>query len=141
MKSFLQSSVPLRYLTSPPQQRVQRLEKCPLDSDLAYSMTTACAANPRELCGFITDDGGILYVPNTHKEPEYNFHMDIKDIQEALEIICKINGQNVIGVFHTHHTNIPWPSPMDIAGWPNPDLGWRYWIATNHEVVEWGLTR
>ena len=141
MKSFLQSSVPLRYLTSPPMQKVQRLSKCPLDADLAYSMVKNCESNKDEVCGFITNDGGILYVPNTHKEPHFNFHMDIGDIQEALNIICKINESSVMGVFHTHPTNVPWPSPVDINGWPNPDLGWRYWIATNHEVIEWGLGR
>ena len=122
-------------------KKVARVEKCPLDEEIQHNLINACQANSDEVCGFITDDEDVLYVPNSHMEPHYNFHMGIQDIQEALEIICKINGQNVIGVFHTHKTNIPWPSPTDIVGWPNPDLCWRYWIATNHEVIEWRLAR
>jgi proteasome lid subunit RPN8/RPN11 len=67
--------------------------------------------------------------------------MAIEDIQEALNEVCKINGDSVLGVFHTHPNDVPWPTPGDISGWPNPDLEWRYWIATNHEVIEWSKGR
>ena len=121
--------------------KVARVEKCKIDPEIQESLMRGCRANRDEVCGFITDDEDILYVPNTHLDPHHNFCMDIEDIQEALAIICKVNNQNVVGVFHSHPTNIPWPSPVDISGWPNPDLRWRYWIATNHEVIEWRLPR
>jgi proteasome lid subunit RPN8/RPN11 len=141
MKNIIHSAVPLRYLTSPPMKKVVRLEKCPLDEEIQHHLIMGCRGSRDEVCGFVTDSEDVLYVPNSHAEPHFNFYMDIEDIQEALDIICKINGQNVIGVFHTHPTNVPWPSPVDLAGWPNPDLRWRYWIATNHEVVEWSLNQ
>ena len=139
MRSIINSAVPLSYLTTP--NTVTRMNKCPLDEQLQHSMIMGCRANGDEVCGFITDDEDILYVPNTHREPHRNFHMAIEDIQEALDIICKINHNSVIGVFHTHPNNVPWPTPIDIRGWPNPDLLWRYWIATNHEVIEWSKPR
>jgi proteasome lid subunit RPN8/RPN11 len=141
MKNIIHSAVPLRYLTSPPMKKVERLQKCPLDEEIQRNIISACQTNRDEVCGFVTDAEDVLYVPNSHTEPHFNFYMDIQDIQEALDIICKVNQQNVIGIFHTHPSNIPWPSPVDLSGWPNPDLLWRYWIATNHEVVEWSLCR
>jgi proteasome lid subunit RPN8/RPN11 len=141
MKSIINSAVPLRYCTSPPVNKVVRLEKCPLDVEIKDRLISACQLNRDEVCGFITNDENVLFVPNSHVEPHYNFYMDIADIQEALDIIRKIGGSDVIGMFHTHPTNIPWPSPVDIAGWPNLSLQWRYWIVTNHEVIEWGKPR
>jgi proteasome lid subunit RPN8/RPN11 len=143
MRNIIHSAVPLSYLTSPSTKKVVRVEnpRDPLDEAILDNMVSGCRANRDEVCGFITDAEDILYVPNSHMEPHFNFYMAIEDIQEALQIICKINQQNVIGVFHTHVNNVPWPTPIDLAGWPNPDLRWRYWIATNHEVIEWSLPR
>lgn len=141
MKNIINSSIPLNYCTTPVQVRRIQRPKFPLDPQIIENMISGCRANRDEVCGFITVNQDILYVPNSHIDPHFNFYMDIEDIQEALQIICKINNDSVVGVFHSHPTNIPWPSPVDINGWPNPDLRWRYWIATNHEVVEWCKTR
>ena len=141
MNLITNSSVPLRYLTSPATNLVVRLEKCPLDPEIQSHLIAACKANKDEVCGFVTDDENIVYVPNSHLEPHYNFFMNNEDISAALDIVNKVYSGNIIGIFHTHHNNIPWPTPEDIAGWPQRTLPWRYWIATNYEVIEWAKLR
>lgn len=141
--SIIHSAVPLNYLTTPSTNKVARVDhpREPLDDETISHMVSGCRANRDEVCGFITLNGDIVYVPNSHKEPHMNFYMAIEDIQEALNEICNVKYDTVFGVFHTHPNNVPWPTPIDINGWPNPDLEWRYWIATHHEVIEWSKAR
>lgn len=142
MRSIIQHAS-LRAYTSPHMSKVVRVQDSPnpLDPEVRSQLVMTCKANREEICGLISNQQGILYVPNSHKEPRFNFYMTLDDLRAALFEIQQIEEQKVIGVFHTHPTNVPWPSPEDISGWPNLALGWRYWIATNHEVVEWSLPR
>ena len=92
-----------------------------------------------EQCGFIDSEQDIWYVKNMHEKPRTNFLMD--DIQTAniLDEIYTNLKRNVLGIFHTHPNGVPWPSPRDIVGWPNPKLGWRYFIVNGEDVLEWEL--
>lgn len=92
-----------------------------------------------EICGFITVDQDIFMVKNIHEEPKYNFFMDFDSCSETIREITEVKKSRIMGVFHTHPNNQPWPSPRDIVGWPNLALNWRYWIATRKEVLEWRL--
>lgn len=94
-----------------------------------------------ELCGFITSDDDIWWIDNVHLEPRHNYFFDPQEVETAVHEIYEIRQEKIVGQFHTHPNNVPWPSPRDIAGWPNPDLNWRYWIVTNAEVIEWELVR
>lgn len=96
---------------------------------------------PVEQCGFIDSKHEIWYVKNIHKNPINNFLMDSKETVKILKEIYSIEKNKVLGIFHTHPNNVPWPSPRDIVGWPNPQLNWRYFIVTQKEVIEWELTR
>jgi len=93
---------------------------------------------PFEQCGFIDSNQDIWYVPNIHQHPTHNFLMETEECERIFNYIFG-RGDNIIGVFHTHPNNVPWPSPRDIVGWPNPLLGWRYFIVTSNEVLEWEL--
>ena len=92
-----------------------------------------------ELCGFITSDWMIFPVHNAHLEPRHNYYFDPDDTDRVLNEIFNKYKTDIIGQYHTHPTDIPWPSPRDLVGWPNPELGWRYWIVTNSHVIEWEL--
>lgn len=91
-----------------------------------------------EQCGFIDEEQEIWYIPNLHEKPRANFLMDTEVAESVLNKIY--SNSSVLGIFHTHPNNVPWPSPRDIVGWPNPKLGWRYFIVTYGEVVEWELS-
>ena len=93
-----------------------------------------------EQCGFIDSDQELWYVKNAHEHPRSNFFMDNAYAEKTLTQIYKDSpGRKVLGIFHTHPNGVTWPSPRDIVGWPNPRLGWRYFIVTGVDVVEWEL--
>lgn len=92
-----------------------------------------------EQCGFIDLNQELWYIPNIHEYPRMNFLMDTEVTTKILENIYERDNQSVLGIFHTHPNGVPWPSPRDIVGWPNTRLGWRYFIVTGSEVVEWEL--
>jgi proteasome lid subunit RPN8/RPN11 len=103
------------------------------------SLINLCKNSKLELCGFITQREKIVLVTNVHGEPSHNFYMDHQSLKQALCEIYEENQDKILGIFHTHPNNQPWPSPRDIVGWPNIELGWRYFIVTNKEVLEWEL--
>ena len=92
-----------------------------------------------EQCGFIDSEQDIWYINNLHEKPRMNFLMDDVQTINTLEHIFNKLKRDVLGIFHTHPNNVPWPSPRDIVGWPNPKLKWRYFIVTGKDVLEWEL--
>lgn len=100
------------------------------------SLKLAARKSFSEVCGFITNRYDIVYVKNSHPEPDANFIMDAIDYKRAIEQIY-VGEDKIIGVFHTHPGGSPHPSMNDIKGWPNEQLGWRYLIATPDEVYEY----
>lgn len=96
-----------------------------------------CQNNRNEVCGFIDQREHIHLVKNVHESPRYNFYMDKESFASVVQQVYEVDKSKIIGIFHTHPNNQSWPSPRDIAGWPNRDLNWRYFIATNDELVEW----
>lgn len=96
-----------------------------------------CRENRDEVCGFLTEREEVFLVKNVHEQPRYNFFMDLESLQTVVHTIYYQIQSGIIGIFHTHPNNQPWPSPRDLVGWPNPDLKWRYWISTQKELIEW----
>lgn len=94
-----------------------------------------------ECCGFIDSNWEVWKIPNSHEEPTHNYYMSPEDAGPILTDIYEEQQNTVIAQFHTHPNGVPWPSPRDIRGWPNPDLEWRYLIATPKEVLEWELSK
>lgn len=95
-----------------------------------------------ERCGFITtEDQEIVTVDNTHDDPINNFFMEKADYEKALRYIYEETQREVLGIWHTHPNGYPWPSPRDIWGWPNHNLGWRYFLVSRGDVTEWELVR
>ena len=93
-----------------------------------------------EQCGFIeAENQDLYYVDNIHQYPKMNFFFFFEQTELALERIYNTLESSVLGIFHTHPNNVPWPSPRDIVGWPNPQLNWRYFVVTSEEVLEWKL--
>ena len=122
-------------------RKVERIwhPETPLFEAVQSELTLMCFTNKEEVCGFISEDQDIYYVDNAHEEPTHNFLLDQDSFEAVIRDIYEFHQSRVMGVFHTHPNQLPWPSPRDIVGWPNPELGWRYWIATNMEVTEWAL--
>jgi len=92
-----------------------------------------------EQCGFIDSAQDVWYINNLHNNPRMNFLMDNVQAANTLEKIYNKLNRTVLGIFHTHPNNVPWPSPRDIVGWPNPRLKWRYFIVTSKDIIEWEL--
>lgn len=92
-----------------------------------------------EHCGFIDDDNDIHEIDNVHHYPRSNFYFDEDQAQKCIDHIYEGLQRNIIGVWHTHPNDYPWPTPRDIRGWPNPKLGWRYFLVTRGIVTEWRL--
>ena len=94
----------------------------------------------KELCGFIDSDWNIHEVTNVHEYPARNFYMHEDHARITIQNIYEVNEDRIIAVWHTHPNDVVWPSPRDIAGWPNPALGWRYLIVTSNDLYEWELS-
>jgi proteasome lid subunit RPN8/RPN11 len=101
-----------------------------------------CGSSKLELCGLLDIREQIYYIENVHELAENNFFFDHEEYNTAVSATFENNPgveRPILGIWHTHPTNIPWPSPRDIRGWPCPDLKWRYFIITRREVLEWRL--
>jgi proteasome lid subunit RPN8/RPN11 len=122
-----------------PLRRVQRIWNVAILPSMQDVLIHVCKANKTETCGFISKAGKFHVVNNVHEEKMRNFLMDEASFHTVIDKIYNEDEDEILGVWHTHPTNIVWPSPRDLAGWPNPDLNWKYWIVTNNEVIEWEL--
>lgn len=120
-------------------RKAERVWGSTLDKQVCDLLTAGCISSNKERCGFVTSDEDIFYVNNVHAEPRHNFLMDPEDFAEVVSEIYDIRQTRILGIFHTHPNDVPWPTPRDLVGWPNPELRWRYWIVTNTEVIEWEL--
>lgn len=121
-----------------PARRAERNFDVVLPGNLITVLTQICNANTQEVCGVIDVHYGFHVIDNIHEHKTHNFLMDEDSFNATMKRIY--GGDNsVLGIWHTHPNNVVWPTPRDLAGWPNPDLKWRYWIVTNSEVIEWRL--
>lgn len=112
----------------------------PLFESTLSQLLRMASASQREICGFITaEEQEIIEVENKHVQARNNFYMDERDALEAFEYIYMERQEEILGIFHSHPNDYPWPSPRDIVGWPNPQLGWRYFLITRGYVTEWEL--
>lgn len=93
-----------------------------------------------ERSGLLDEDQNIVLIPNIHSDPHNNFYWDNDAAIEALDSIYE-KGHHVLGIWHTHPNGYPWPTPRDIAGWPDLRLNWRYFLVTRGEVTEWKLVQ
>jgi proteasome lid subunit RPN8/RPN11 len=83
-------------------------------------------ALPKEACGLIsgpigTKTGLTLWkLPNEAKKPN-RFLLSERTIMEALEKM-KQQGEQVTGIFHSHPTTDAYPSAIDVAYNPYPEI-------------------
>lgn len=108
----------------------------PLPIPTWNSLRMGAMQNVTEVCGFIDSRYNLHYITNAHEQPLDNFLMDQVEVRKTIERIAVANDR-IIGVFHTHPGGLRTPSVGDLAGWPNRDLGWRYFIATRDDVYEY----
>ena len=120
-------------------KKAERIDCNDLSVAIVNSLTKMARLGREERCGFLTNTGAIYQILNGHEEPTHNFFMEKEAVREAVEEIYQISHDHISAIWHTHPNNIPWPSPRDIHGWPNLALGWRYFIVTHSEVLEWKL--
>lgn len=123
-------------------RRVERVwyPDSPLQEATRNGMIEACAMSDLECCGFVDTNEDFWFVRNIHAEPSHNFLMQTESAQNTLDEIEKV-GEDVLGIFHSHPNNHPWPTTRDIVGWPDPRLlpEWRYFIVLSNDVMEWRL--
>jgi proteasome lid subunit RPN8/RPN11 len=115
------------------------VSKKPMPTECRKLLIAGAQVHNNEVCGFITREWMIFPVHNVHLEPRHNYYFDIEDTNRVLAEIYGKYETEIIGQYHSHPNDVPWPSPRDLVGWPNPELNWRYWIVTNLEVIEWKL--
>jgi proteasome lid subunit RPN8/RPN11 len=120
-------------------RRAERIFEVVLPESVQNVLTAICAASKHEVCGFIDTHYGFHHVDNVHDEKTHNFLMDEDSFNVTMQRIYHGGNNAVLGVWHTHPNNVVWPTPRDLAGWPNPDLKWHYWIVTNSQVIQWRL--
>jgi proteasome lid subunit RPN8/RPN11 len=113
------------------------LPRPPMLESVSESLILGANTSSHEQCGLIDTCWDIHYIDNVHDEPSHNFLLDHAQYTAAVDMIFEV-GVDILGVFHTHPNNVVWPTPRDIRGWP-VETGWRYWIVTNGEVIEWAL--
>ena len=114
----------------------------PLDDVTVQRLINELESHALERCGFITTSPEeIVVVQNSHENPRMNFFMETEDFTASLEYIYEATNREVLGIWHTHPNGYGWPSPRDIAGWPNLELGWRYFLVFRGNVTEWRLVR
>ena len=114
----------------------------PLDKRTINALLNQCETYRNERCGFITTmEEEVIVVENSHADPRMNFYMDVEDVRDYLDYIYTDTHREVLGIWHTHPNGYGWPSPRDIAGWPNLELGWRYFLVFRGNVTEWRLVR
>lgn len=123
-------------------RQVQRIwhSDCPLFERTRSELISTCLLSDYEVCGFIDSEHDVHYVQNVHDHPKHNFLMDNPDAQNTLDNIYETLQLEVLGIFHSHPNNHPWPTTRDIVGWPDPTkLDWRYFIILGDDVLEWAL--
>lgn len=123
-------------------RRVERIwePRVPLPDALRKGLILEASQSEYEVCGFIDSEWTHWYVPNVHMEAEENYLMDTPSAQNTIDNIYNTLGLEILGIFHSHKNNYPWPSTRDLVGWPDPKvLDWRYFIILSDDVVEWGL--
>lgn len=126
-------------------RRVERIwhPETPLIESTVEGLIRDCKDSDLEACGFIDSDQDYWFVKNVHNDPYHNFLMDIDHAQDTLDNIYNVMQIEVLGIFHSHPKaagGLPWPSPRDLVGWPDPRiLTWRYFIVLPDDVAEWGL--
>ena len=111
----------------------------PLPESVRDELLDELFMKPTEHCGFITIEFEVIPVTNCHENPRDNFYMSDEDTTTVLIDIYQKKHTEVLGIYHTHVNGYPWPSPRDLVGWPNPELGWRYFLVTRGDVTEWRL--
>jgi proteasome lid subunit RPN8/RPN11 len=111
----------------------------PLPESTRSELLDECFRHSEERCGFITSEFEVIGVLNSHLEPRMNFYMHPKDTEWVLDEIYGKKQTEILGIYHTHPNGYPWPSPRDLVGWPNPALGWRYFLVSRGDVTEWRL--
>lgn len=112
----------------------------PLSDMTIQTLINELESHALERCGFITTvNEEVVVVENSHSNPRMNFFMETDDANSSLEYIYNETQREVLGIWHTHPNGYGWPSPRDILGWPNLQLGWRYFLVFRGNVTEWRL--
>lgn len=83
----------------------------------------------REICGFIMMDWWIEPIDNI-APVDREFYMD--EQQQLHVMTC--HREDIVGVYHSHPSGSPLPSPKDVENAPR---NMRYWIIAGGQVVEW----
>ena len=115
---------------------IRKHQKAPLPVFLWSELRSRARYTAHELCGVIDTQWNAHFILNDLADQPGKFRMNEDGLKEAIDKIVNANAK-ILGIFHTHPSGVPTPSADDIAGWPNRDLGWRYWIATRDDVYEY----
>jgi proteasome lid subunit RPN8/RPN11 len=83
--------------------------------------------SPRECCGLLAGKEGIIEacfpLPNTAPQPERRYFAEPRALMKALRDIREAQ-QELLGIYHSHPSSPPEPSPTDIEQAYYPDCAY-----------------
>ncbi|MFN8379032.1 MAG: M67 family metallopeptidase [Anaerolineae bacterium] len=88
-------------------------------------VTQARQGAPREICGVLGGRGRtvneITAVTNIASVPERAYRMDDRELAHSLTSLAR-RGMGPIAFYHSHPSDAPRPSALDIGEWAYPDV-------------------
>lgn len=107
-----------------------------ISEDAVKQLMVAAGNSEDEQCGFVLDDGTILYVENRSDSPDGSFLMDVED----QTTIAYEYQDRIKAIWHTHPSGKPYLSKTDEEGIEHlykAGCPWGYVVATTWSVREY----
>lgn len=118
-----------------------------LDRKLVKVLTEhALSGQPNEICGLLCGPANqatqAIPIRNIAPSLQYQFEMDPQEFIRALAII-NTSGQKLLGIYHSHPTSAPIPSPVDVRYANYPDTPYLIIGLGDDEprLAAWNITR
>jgi len=105
----------------------------PVDPEVISKLQKECSKSNKEICGIISVNQEVFFIPNVSKAPLNSFLMDQAQYFRTLNTLSR-SGLGVLCLFHTHPGASPEPSAVDLefmkkAIYPMlivSEASWRY---------------
>lgn len=105
---------------------------------LAELVSLAAAASPRECCGILLGEGGLIVAllpaANVHPQPNTHFEIDPQALIDTHRA-ARQGGLPVAGYYHSHPNGLAEPSPTDRAQSARDGSAWA--IVAAGKVTFW----
>ena len=85
----------------------------PVDPEVLTNLQKECTKSNKEICGIVSTNQEVFFIPNISKTPSNSFLMDQAQYFRALNSLSR-SGLGVLCLFHTHPGASPEPSEKDL---------------------------